>query len=73
MAYRANKSFTGLKLTMHKGEVRDIADESLVSDLLRCGYITDLEEKQKALKEAKAEKAEKAPAKATRKRGGSNA
>lgn len=67
MAYRANKSFTGIKLTMHKGEVRDIADEALVSDLLRCGYITDLEEKQKALKEAKAEKAS---AKATKKRGG---
>lgn len=64
MAYRANKSFTGIKLTMHKGEVRDIADEELVSDLLRCGYITDLEEKQKA------QKAEKAPAKATKKRGG---
>ena len=67
MAYRANKSFTGVKLTMHKGEVREISDEALAKDLLRCGYITDLEEKQKALK---AEKAEKAPAKTTRKKGG---
>ena len=70
MAYRANKSFAGIKLTMHKGEVREINDDALVADLLRCGYITDLEEKQKALK---AEKAEKAPAKVTKKRGGSNA
>lgn len=39
--YKALKTFTGL-VNMRKGEVKDIADKAIVTDLLRCGYIEDL-------------------------------
>ena len=52
MAYRALRSFSGL-VTMVKGEVREIADEEIVKDLLRAGYIVDLSEKPKAAKSSK--------------------
>lgn len=59
MAYRALKSFSGL-VSMVKGEVREIEDEYIVKDLLRCGYIADLGEKQKAAaKSSKSTKAKK--------------
>lgn len=41
MSYRATKSFIGL-VSMTKGEVRDIDNESLVKSLLRAGLIVDL-------------------------------
>ena len=55
MAYRALKSFTG-RITMTKGEVREINDEALVKDLLRVGAVVDLSEKQKTAKGSKATK-----------------
>lgn len=39
MEYKAIVSFSGLKLSMRAGEVREISDDSLVSDLLKAGYI----------------------------------
>lgn len=60
MAYRALISFSGL-VSMVKGEVREIADEAVAKDLVRCGYIEDLSEKQKAAaaKSSKPAKAKK--------------
>lgn len=55
MAYRALKSFSG-KITMVKGEVREIADAEVAKDLVKCGYVADLT----PTKTEKAEKAEKA-------------
>lgn len=52
MAYRALRTFTG-RVSMVKGEVREIEDEAIVKDLLRAGYISDLSEKQKAAKSSK--------------------
>lgn len=49
MAYRALKSFSGL-ISMIKGEVREIEDEYIANDLVRCGFVVDLSEKQKAAK-----------------------
>ena len=45
MVYRATRSFTG-RITMIKGEVREISDEILVKDLLRCGYVVPAETKK---------------------------
>lgn len=55
MPYRANKSFIGL-VSMTKGEVREIDNESLVKSLLRAGLIVDLgdSKSQKAPKSSKA-------------------
>lgn len=55
MPYRATKSFIGL-VSMNKGEVRDIDNESLVKSLLRAGLIVDLGE-NKPQKKAKSSKA----------------
>lgn len=58
MAYRALVSFTGV-LSMVKGEVRDITNEEVAKDLVKCGYITDLSEKQKTAKGSKSAKSSK--------------
>lgn len=58
MAYRALVSFTGV-LSMVKGEVRDITNEEVAKDLVKCGYITDLSEKQKTTKGSKSSKSSK--------------
>ena len=44
MAYKATISFSGRKLSMRRGEVRDITDEALAKDLLNAGYVIGLEE-----------------------------
>lgn len=54
MSYMATVSFSG-KISMHKGEVREISDPSLVEDLTKAGYIipfeaTNKEEKPKTSK-----------------------
>lgn len=80
MVYRATRSFTG-RITMIKGEVREISDPELEKDLLRCGYIVGAEIKKKAVKEPDADPApetvieEKPKAKKTTKKsgGGKNA
>lgn len=57
MAYRALKSFSGV-ISMVKGEVREIKDEAIAKDLVRAGYVADMQEKQKAAKSSKASKSE---------------
>lgn len=42
MSYMATVSFSGL-ISMHKGEVREISDSSLVEDLTKAGYIIPYE------------------------------
>jgi hypothetical protein len=42
MQYKAIVSFSG-KLSMAKGQVRKISDQSLIDDLLKAGYIIPLE------------------------------
>ena len=39
--YTANVSFAG-KVSMYKGEVRELSEEA-ASELLRCGYISEVE------------------------------
>lgn len=45
--YKALVSFSG-RVSMVKGEVRDINDPVVVADLLKAKYIVDLEAKKKA-------------------------
>lgn len=62
MRYIALVSFSGA-ISMHKGEIREISDSSLVNDLLKAGYITpyeasdakeDMTEKPKTKRKGKA-------------------
>ena len=39
--YRALKSFCG-KVSMRKGEVKAIADKTVIADLIRAGYIEEV-------------------------------
>lgn len=56
MDYIATVSFSGLKISMAKGQKREITDSALASDLLKAGYIvpyeatTKLEDKPKNTK-----------------------
>ena len=55
--FKALKSFSGIKLSMFEGEVRDISDKDIVKDLLNAGYIEQVEtaKKETKKKEAKEE------------------
>ena len=44
MAYKATIAFSGRKLSMRRGEVREITDEALAKDLLNAGYVIELKE-----------------------------
>lgn len=52
MAYKALKSFAGV-INMKRGEVKEINNEALVNELLRIGYIADMNEKPRAVKSSK--------------------
>jgi hypothetical protein len=43
MAYMACVSFSGLKISMAKGQIREIPDAALVADLTKAGYIVPYE------------------------------
>ena len=47
MKYRAKENFSGLKLSMCVGEVKDLADDTIVKDLLRAGYIEEVQPAEK--------------------------
>lgn len=55
MSYMATVSFSG-KISMHKGEVREISDPSLVGDLTKAGYIIPFEATTKKKDETKTTK-----------------
>ena len=62
--YKALRNFSGLQFNMKRGEVRDIKDKSLVKDLLKAGYIEEVDlknvdNKKLAEAEAKLEEANK--------------
>ena len=65
LMYRAKVSFSGV-VSMSVGEVADIADVTIVKDLLSAGYIEEVKpaEKAKTVKET-----EKKPTKGKTKRG----
>lgn len=48
--YKALKSFGG-KISMKKGEIKDINDEDIANDLLNAGYIEEIKEETKEIKE----------------------
>lgn len=55
--YKALVSFAG-RISMVKGEVREIDDPEIVADLLKANYITDLNAKKKAAKRSSKKKTE---------------
>ena len=54
--YKALVSFSG-KVTMNKGQVREIADTEVIKDLLQAGYIEEVKSAKK--EEAKPTKKKK--------------
>lgn len=60
MAYKACVSFSGLKISMAKGQIREISDTALVADLLKAGYIVPYEATDKKTEKA-SEVAEEKP------------
>ena len=53
--YKALTSFSGI-LSMAEGEVRDIADKAVISDLLKAGYIEEVKPPADATKKKTAKK-----------------
>lgn len=45
MVVKAKLSFAGT-ISMSQGEVREIADEAVLSDLVACGYVEPIEAKK---------------------------
>ena len=72
MVYRATRSFTG-RITMIKGEVREINDPEVEKDIVRCGYAVPVETaKKKAVEKSEetSEAVEEVKPKAKAKKGG---
>lgn len=57
MLVKATISFCGV-VSMRMGEVRDITDKPVLTDLLKAGYIEKIEEEKKTVKKT-VEKGEK--------------
>ena len=47
--FKALKSFSG-KISMAKGQVKDIKDENIIKDLLNAGYIEEVKEEVSKVK-----------------------
>lgn len=55
MLYKATTSFSGI-FSMMAGEVKEITDKALISDLLKAGYIIEFTADKKSAKKKKGEK-----------------
>lgn len=44
-AYKALVSFAG-RVSMYKGQVKNLTDTDVIADLLRAGYIEEIEQKK---------------------------
>ena len=49
MKYKALKSFSGL-VSMHKGEVKEITNKDIISDLLNAHYIEEVKTTKRTTK-----------------------
>ena len=68
MLYKATVSFSGL-ISMASGEVRELSDQAIIDDLLKAGYIMELDTEKQAEAEDKP-KPKKKPA--TKRKGKDN-
>ena len=59
--YRATVSFSGLKIAMICGEVREISDPSLVANLIKAGQIVEVVETPPKAKEIPVPKPQPTP------------
>lgn len=55
MQYKALISFCGIE-NMVKGQVKELKNPDIISDLLRCGYIVPIEESSKTTRGRKSVK-----------------
>ena len=46
--YKAKENFSGVDVSMCVGEVRELPDNNIVSDLLRAGFIEEVKPAEKA-------------------------
>lgn len=53
--YKALKSFSGPKISMAKGQEKDIKEPELIHDLLRAGYIEEIKIKDEIKEKIKEE------------------
>ena len=69
--YKALKSFSGPKISMAKGQEKDITEPDLVEDLIRAGYIEEviIEDEIKEIKEEVKEEVKKNETKKGNKKG----
>lgn len=65
--YKALTNFCGTPVSMKTGEIREIADKSVAADLIRAGYIEQMEIETKNPAEAAEKLPEKEPAKPAKK------
>ena len=67
--YKATVSFSGLKISMVCGEVREISDQALVDNLIKAGQIIELVETppKASAKEEPEDEPKKEPKKSSRK------
>lgn len=49
MKYKALKSFSGL-VSMHEGEIKEITDKDIISDLLKVRYIEEVKTTKRTTK-----------------------
>ena len=49
MKIKATTSFAGV-ISMHKGQVLDCSDNAVVQDLLRCGYVKEVNQRKASRK-----------------------
>lgn len=50
MRVKALNSFSGPSITMYKGEVREVSDKALLTDLTKAGYIKEQKSVKKVAK-----------------------
>lgn len=55
MQYKATVSFSGL-ISMSSGEVRELSDQAIIDDLLKAGYIMELDTEKQAEEKPKPKK-----------------
>lgn len=64
MKYKAKENFSGIKLSMSVGDITDITDDNIAKDLLRAGYIEEVNPAAKGDAKAKEDNKTKKGAKA---------
>lgn len=60
MKIKATTSFAGV-ISMHKGQVLDCSDNAVVQDLIRCGYVKEVNQRKASDNEQQEEQLNEQP------------